>query len=178
VRRRLLKVLMVLSLLLCVAVVVLWVRSYWRGDCVSVAVDRLPRGIAEWFVRSNDGVLYFARNDYVINNPGYDPRPLTWDSHEANQVFASPSAQARNPHFVLGPFSLGGGNLSNVTKIAFTIPHWFPAALAAVVPTIWLARSARARRRRRGGFCVRCGYNLRATPGRCPECGWEAAGVE
>ena len=169
-RRRLLHILTALSLLLCVAAVVLWVRSYWRGDCVSVTTYRPPRGIAEWFVRSNDGVLYFARNDYDANH-GSDPRPLTWDSHEANPIFAHPAVQARQPHFVLGPFSLGGANLSTVTHVAFTVPHWFPAALAAVAPTAWLARSARARRRRHGGLCVRCGYDLRATPERCPECG-------
>ncbi|HZN67664.1 MAG TPA: hypothetical protein VFB66_20410, partial [Tepidisphaeraceae bacterium] len=54
-------------------------------------------------------------------------------------------------------------------------PLWPFVALFAVLPAAWLAARVtgrvRAARRRRRGFCPGCGYDLRATPGQCPECG-------
>jgi hypothetical protein len=53
-------------------------------------------------------------------------------------------------------------------------PHWFVVLLFAVLPAMRLRSTLRARRahsRHRAGLCQHCGYDLRATPDRCPECG-------
>ena len=42
-----------------------------------------------------------------------------------------------------------------------SIPFWFPLSL----------RIEREQKRRRKGLCVVCGYDLRETPQKCPECG-------
>jgi hypothetical protein len=41
----------------------------------------------------------------------------------------------------------------------------------APLPLIAWLRWKRLRRRRRTGTCLICGYDLRASPDRCPECG-------
>jgi hypothetical protein len=51
------------------------------------------------------------------------------------------------------------------------IPYWLVVLPTTVLPAVRV-RAAVVRARRRGrGFCPACGYDLRATPDRCPECG-------
>jgi hypothetical protein len=70
------------------------------------------------------------------------------------------------------------GNVGR-TSTALWVPYWFvllsPALLAAGFG--WASRRARQRHRAGRGLCGRCGYDLRATPDRCPECGRAATGT-
>jgi predicted amidophosphoribosyltransferase len=52
---------------------------------------------------------------------------------------------------------------------AHVVSDWALALLLSLTPTLWLLR----RRPRAAGHCPHCGYDLRATPDRCPECGAE-----
>ncbi len=64
--------------------------------------------------------------------------------------------------------------------IAFNLPSWAVVAVLALALLVEAIRkSLQARRnRQRVGLCEGCGYDLRATPEKCPECGLEVAAVK
>jgi hypothetical protein len=63
------------------------------------------------------------------------------------------------------------GVKETIDSRAVVVPLWIPALLAAVPVLLWLRRYFRHHRRTAHGLCPACGYDLRATPDRCPECG-------
>jgi hypothetical protein len=54
---------------------------------------------------------------------------------------------------------------------AGSMPYWPLLVPFLVLPVAQCRASWRRARRRRAGQCLACGYDVRATPDRCPECG-------
>ena len=71
--------------------------------------------------------------------------------------------------------------LSGTYMARVIAPLWSVTDVAAFLPLTWTTLAVRTRRRERyageGHLCRKCGYDLRATPERCPECGTEPLGA-
>jgi len=66
----------------------------------------------------------------------------------------------------------------NLRHRKMLVPWWYWMAYTAIFPALWARRYLVACYRRRhfsncalNQKCVKCGYDLRASQGRCPECG-------
>ena len=60
------------------------------------------------------------------------------------------------------------------------VPLWFAALVTGALPALWLTRWRRESvrdKRQRTGQCTGCGYDLRSSPQRCPECGTVPVGA-
>jgi hypothetical protein len=51
------------------------------------------------------------------------------------------------------------------------LPYWLLEMFMCIPLFMMIQTERRRMHRRRMGLCTACGYDLRATPGRCPECG-------
>ncbi len=128
----------VLSLLLCMATVVLWVRSYWVCDVIVRRIGRGTNGV--WLVKGN--ILW---QDYWFDRLGV--------SGQRGWHLKSVSVQ-----------QAGGFGGNNPFFHPTSVPLWLPLFL--MVQPLWLGK-----RKSFPDHCASCGYDLRATPDRCPECG-------
>lgn len=60
---------------------------------------------------------------------------------------------------------------SNAFILRLALPHWLIASVAGLVLILTVRPDWRRHRRSARGHCPHCGYDLRASPDRCPECG-------
>lgn len=167
----------VLSLLLFVAVLTVWVQSYWYWDVVEFgfpAHDSVSYGASD----SNSQFL-LAR---TFNEHGKaKPRIWSWQRYRHSAGWQSTNTTEWDRGGTRGGFTAGyvaykptqlhSGHGRPVSGGTFVIgvPSWFACAVCLLLPLFCLKR--RFSRHTLIGICKKCGYDLRASFDRCPECG-------
>jgi hypothetical protein len=156
--RKLLILVSVVSGVLCIITALFWMRSFGHEDVLiyrGAPTSDSPRQQSQLSCVSAHGRMTLGfQTDWLWRDSG-----LRWHT----------SALSNNPveQFGLQSFS---DQYGDVIRYA-TLPHWLFVLVFAVLPLIQITRLIRRRRQPRAGLCRVCGYDLRATPDRCPECG-------
>jgi hypothetical protein len=169
------------------------VRSYWVGDQYYRSHWTIvPEPDARRGPKRGDHLkeraiwLISARGGFAVETRFQDI-PFPWDLHNSRPVNVTRRIAGESSYPAVGSAapsgvgrlgfghwssSYGGGFAATSRRVWF--PAWSAALVTGVCPAVWLVRRVRERRslrRARAGLCCRCGYDLRASPGRCPECG-------
>jgi hypothetical protein len=155
-----------LSLLLCVATIFLWITGYfvlfdlnWAGHTV------------EWELLCSRGEMSILRMEWGSPIPtanagwncwGRAPRSLQLQLQRLSGV----TGRFRFSAFGFALFQHHKLTVSDGPEILW--PCWAFALLTFSLPIAWMIHRLRPLV---PGFCTVCGYDLRATPDRCPECG-------
>jgi hypothetical protein len=167
-----------LASVLFVAVAALYVRSIWIADTVTHVVvvrNGKPAGLRGVKMRSYRGTLFFGAITCDEDSGIYDRGDLGWRATRAAAARIS-LPNATNALERLG-FFIGreGGPPVNPWRQTYAhVPHWaLLALLGGLSVPLWMKvhRAHRSTRRAAAGLCVACGYDLRASPSECPECG-------
>jgi hypothetical protein len=177
-----------LSLLLFLAVCFVWARSYttWYLVGGSGRISYGPSSDEAHAVHYDsatvNGGLGISVAEYRFVTPGRKPDPgmprFRIGSMGAGQGSSGGPTAKRFLGFVwVDDDVVMGGPLRDGEDTTFLrhrwlkIPFWFIAALTLLLPARWFLHWRRGRRRQAAGLCSHCGYDLRVTPERCPECG-------
>jgi hypothetical protein len=186
-RRKLLTLAAATSAAMCILCLVLWPRSDGTFDDLRFVRNDSPTSWWACDVSSADAEVFFGFLRHRRPGPGAPDESLTDGfSHDASSgphrlwswglAYLTQMARYGHGRWGFGVLHQAGLPVQGETEEVWAVmaPHWSLAALSGVLPALGLLRWVRRRRkvmREKAGRCPACGYDLRATPERCPECG-------
>jgi hypothetical protein len=186
VRRLLFNLAAGVSLLLLLLTIAVWVRSFSCAQ--SLRYDSQPDRGSRWWVHLGTGLgrAFVFAGSYETKIPTEIDLQSTvvFGFHATSRAFSPSAFKPTMPelarsydHEVLG---LGWSSERSVVvrpqinrtfaTYAIAAPYWMLGSIFAVAPGAWSIRWLRRKDREQTMRCMACGYDLRATPDRCPEC--------
>ena len=173
--RRALVLLAAISLLLCACSVTLGVRSVWKHDRLQARIAGRPYVLNSRSGRlsasaGSEAAAGFPTGWFTFQGEPYTLQP--WESDAPGPV--SSKSYAAGFGFVEGWYPGGVNYTTKARYQMLVIPAWAAAILTALLPAWVFPRLWRQWRRNwltARGRCYACGYDVRNSPDRCPECG-------
>jgi predicted RNA-binding Zn-ribbon protein involved in translation (DUF1610 family) len=152
-----------LCLLLCLASLFYWIRSYRIRDTLN-----LTPVADQWSLSNNSGTFIVSHERSWI-----DPQDLKKSSKPYfydHSFLGFGGKRTQEPRIWRGYPSRREIDYTTIATIYF-VPLWFCAVIFSILPLVEGYRRTRRILRFRYGRCVHCGYDLRASSEKCPECG-------
>ncbi|HEY7088823.1 MAG TPA: hypothetical protein VH518_12080 [Tepidisphaeraceae bacterium] len=174
------RVVCIASGILCVAIIVLLVRSFPVGDRIDLSrVYGSVKDDVQITTWKGSLIIFTLRTRWPGNLPeqGFSFNHTRSNVDRAAAFAYDPRANRSTSGFAGVLWGTSYHILTNEPPITqadavVDIPLIYLVTLFATPPSTWFVLARRRRRRKRKGCCPKCGYDLRATPERCPECGW------
>jgi hypothetical protein len=160
----------VVSLIACLLAVVFWVRSGWRSDRLTFR----SRAGQLWAFDSAGGMARLSndpQHDIDLDRAARAIREVGEASLKLWRERGNTTEVARLSRAMEAPVMREYARAQSAPIREYATPWVIPVLLFAVLPGLRAARVYTRHRRRRRGLCLRCGYDRRFSPDRCPECG-------
>lgn len=178
------KVRTIISTAICVALFALWIVS--RGQA-RVLLIRAVHGHALAAASGNGGVAFLdgtANFDGVVNSSG-ELRSFGLVSLKQSELQDFSQALLDQSAVHVGRIGIDAaagpktpGAIPGLDRYAMLkLPYWLVLLVAGCPVAFAMRRGFIRWRRKRKGRCLACGYDLRMSAGRCPECGTAKKGV-
>lgn len=169
------------SAVLCAGICALWVRGLTTRDDIKGNIAGFGINVDSEY--SAIGVNWDNFRNDIPEHWHFESKPRSRSSlMSLTDYYTVENVDSADRHwFVCCCFGYGwldeappyGSNLPPFKTRFVMAPYWFFVMCFGILPLRAALRYKKARRRRRRGLCVTCGYDLRGTPDRCPECGLE-----
>jgi hypothetical protein len=195
--RRIRKILSILSLILALSIAILWLRS--RRTPIHLSIENETAMTKDRELHRN---FQFHSLDSGYISIGYVSAVVDYSFDRAErerlmkefhgfinvsfgtrffwpffQVHAAPADKTfAGFSFDYGVEKTGRSRLTG-KWISISLPHWFLILLLSLPGILHTAHRSKQRLRHRHGLCPSCGYDLRESKDKCPECGLTTSGA-